>query len=79
MDASGAGVYVNKLVIEETRASDAGVYVCLATNAMGVTWRSASLAVSPGKLRRLASFTRQLRLPTRRTALAIAFNLRGAG
>ncbi|XP_052772473.1 fibroblast growth factor receptor-like 1 isoform X4 [Mya arenaria] len=40
-----SGFFVNKLVIKNVRNSDAGMYICLGTNALGYSFRSAFLSI----------------------------------
>lgn len=43
----GDGLYVNQLMIEDAKESDAGSYICLGANAMGYRSRNAFLVVMP--------------------------------
>ncbi|GAB6031437.1 Fibroblast growth factor receptor-like 1 [Chamberlinius hualienensis] len=42
------GLYLNKLMLTEVKESDSGMYVCLAANTMGYSYKEALLTVQPG-------------------------------
>lgn len=43
------GTYLNKFVIHHVTEADGGMYICLAANTMGFSWRSAHLIVKSSK------------------------------
>lgn len=43
------GAYLNKFVIHHVTEADGGMYICLAANTMGFSWRSAHLIVRSSK------------------------------
>ena len=42
------GFYVNKLIIKNVQPADVGMYICLATNSMGYSFKSAYLNLKAG-------------------------------
>lgn len=44
------GFFVNKLIIKNVQVADVGMYICLATNSLGYSFRSAYLNLKPGEL-----------------------------
>ncbi|XP_052251838.1 fibroblast growth factor receptor-like 1 isoform X2 [Dreissena polymorpha] len=42
------GYYVNKLIIKNVKQSDVGMYICLGTNTLGYSFRSAFLTIKTG-------------------------------
>lgn len=43
------GFYVNKLIIKNVKPADVGMYICLGTNTLGYSFRSAYLTIKQGK------------------------------